>query len=307
VPGPLGPRWEDLATARKATSLWTLIKCSVEHWVADNASTLGAALAFYCAFSLAPLLVLTVTAAGLFVGSDVAYSYVGQQLTGLFGAGTARVLIEATRSAQSADGIVATVVSIITLVIGASTVFTALENALELIWGAQENVPKGVRGFLRSRLLSFGFILALGFLLLVSLTISTGVAALRTALAHRVAGLVVLTAGLDFVISVAFITGLFFLLYRYMPARRAPAKPVLWGALVTALLFQLGRWAIGLYLGKSTQPSAFGAAASFVALLLWLYYSAQIFLLGAEFTSCLAGLRPVPEKIPRHEGTPRTS
>ncbi len=132
---------------------------------------------------------------------------------------------------------------------------------------------------------------AVGFLLLVSLSISTALAALREVIAERFSEVVVVAAILDLVISVALITGLIALIYRYLPARRLAWRPILWGALVTALLFHLGRWAISLYLGHSTQPSAFGAAASFAALLLWLYYSAQIFLLGAEFTACLGGTR----------------
>src|SRR5689334_16382585 len=165
--------------------IWRVIVCAASHWVSDNAGTLGAALAFYCAFSLAPLLLLLVTAAGWIVGADVAYGYIGQQLTNLFGAGTANVLIEATRHSQTDGGILATVISIVTLLIGATTVFSAIESALELIWGSQALVPSGIRGFIRSRILSFGFILAIGFLLLVSLTLSTGLAALRGSLMHR--------------------------------------------------------------------------------------------------------------------------
>jgi len=265
--------------------------CAASHWVSDNASTLGAALAFYSAFSLAPLLVLLVTAAGWLVGADVAYSFLGQQLTNLFGAPTADILIEAAHRSQSVDGVVATVISAVTLAVGATTVFSALESALELIWGSQALVPRGIRGFIRSRLLSFGFILAVGFLLLISLTLSTALAAMRTSLLRQYPGWITLFALLDFVIAVTLSTALFALVYRYMPARRVSWRDVALGALITALLFQFGRWMIGIYLSQSTQASAFGAAASFVALLLWLYYSAQIFLFGAEFTSCLAGLR----------------
>ena len=147
------------------------------------------------------------------------------------------------------------------------------------------------RGWIRARILSFGLILAVGFLLLVSLSVSTALTALRGVIAKHFTGLVVLTAGLDFLISIGLVTGLIALIYRYMPARRLAWRPILLGALMTALLFNLGRWGISLYLSRATQPSTFGAAASFVALLLWLYYSAQIFLLGAEFTACLGKTR----------------
>lgn len=270
---------------------WSLAKCAIVHWATDNSATIGAALAFYCAFSLAPLLIILVTIAGWIVDAELAYGYLGEQLTALFGKPTAQVLLQAMESSQSAEGVVATIISIGSLVIGATTVFAALEAALEQIWGAAALVPTGVKGWIRTRILSFGVILAVGFLLLVSLSISTALTALRGVIAERFAEFVALTAVLDFAISTGLITGLIALIYRYLPARRLPWRPILWGALATALLFHLGRYVVGLYLSQSTQPSAFGAAAAFAAMLLWVYYTAQIFLLGAEFTACLGGLR----------------
>lgn len=270
---------------------WPLLKSTVMYWVEDQSSTIGAALAFYCAFSLAPLLIILVTIAGWVVGEQVAVGQLSSQLTALFGAATAKVLLHAMQSSQTAQGTMATIVSVLSLLAGATTVFAALESALEQIWGAKAFVPPGWRGWVRTRLLSFGVILAVGFLLLVSLTLSTAISALGKALAPRFQEWVVLAAVVDFAISIGLISGLIALIYRYMPARRLAWKPVIIGALATALLFHLGRWLIALYLGRSTQPSAFGAAASFAALLLWLYYSAQIFLLGAEFTACIGGLR----------------
>ncbi|MGH8188802.1 MAG: YihY/virulence factor BrkB family protein [Steroidobacteraceae bacterium] len=287
------------ARALSPRRMWSLAKCSVKHWSADQAPTIGASLAFYCAFSLAPLLVIILTVAGWIVGAEAAFGQLSQQLTSLFGKATADILINAMRNAQSADGIVATIISVFTLFLGATTVFAALEAALEQIWGAKALAPSGVRGWLRTRLLSFGLILAVGFLLLVSLTITTVLTSLRSAIARRYEELVIVTGVLDFAISIGLITGLIALIYRYMPAKRLDWRPILWGALVTALLFNFGRWAIGLYLGRSTQPSAFGAAAAFAAMLLWLYYSAQIFLLGAEFTACIGGVhdeQPAKEK-----------
>ena len=274
-----------------ARAPWSLIKCAVSHWSGDQAATIGAALAFYCAFSIAPLLVILLTFAGWAVGAEAAYGHLASQLTALFGTSTAEILLQAVRSSQTADGTIATIVSAFTLLLGATTVFNALEAALEQIWGARELVPKGLRGWVRTRLLSFGLILAVGFLLLVSLSLSTALAALRAAVGRRFTEFVVLAGILDFVISIGLVTGLIALIYRYMPARRMQWRPILWGALVTALLFHLGRWGIAWYLGRSSQPSAFGAAASFAAMLLWLYYSAQIFLLGAEFTACFGGAR----------------
>jgi membrane protein len=272
------------------------VKTAAGKWMSDQASSIGAALAFYCAFSLAPLLIIIVAIAGWIVGPEVAHGYVGAQLTSLFGKGSTDMILQAMSSARTAGGLGATMLSIATLLIGATTVLTALESALEQIWGAKGVGPAGWRGFVRTRLLSFGIILAIGFILLVSLTITTGLAALRGWVSARFTGFVVLIGGLDFVISISLATVLVALIYRYLPPKRLPWRQVLLGAFVTALLFFFGRWAIGLYLGKSTQPTAFGAAASFAALLLWLYYSAQIFLFGAEITAVLGGTQPEAER-----------
>jgi membrane protein len=278
-------------------SLWSILRGTAENWLADQASSISAALAFYCAFSLAPLLIIIVTIAGWIVGDKLAYSYLDTQVTLLFGSQSAKLILQAMDSARSEEGTWATVVSVVMLLVGASTVFAALESALQQVWGGRDAVRRGWRAFLRARLVSFGFILAIGFLLLVSLTLSTALAALRGYALRHFEGMVGVFAGLDFLLSIALGTGLVALMYRYLPARRLPWRQVLLGALVTALLFHLGRWAIGLYLGNATQPTAYGAAASFAALLLWLYYSAQIFLFGAEFTACLGQSRKQPGPI----------
>jgi len=277
---------------------WSLAKDAAIRWSANHGPTIGAALAFYSAFSLAPLLVILVTTVGWIVGSESAYNYVGSVLLELFGAGGADVLLDAMRSSQSHQGTLAIVLSVVTLMIGATSVFAALEYALGHIWGLPANSTQGWRELIRTRLLSFGLILAIGFLLLVSLSLTTALSALRGYVAERFAWLVVLTGLTDFVLSLVMSAGLIALIFRYMPAQRLPWGVVLRGAVVTALLFHLGRWAIGLYLGNATQPSAFGAAASFVALLLWLYYSAQIFLFGAELTASLGR-----ERAARSAGT----
>jgi membrane protein len=277
----------------RLTSLrpWPILKTTFSNWMSDQASSIGAALAFYSAFSLAPLLVIAVAAVGWIVGAQAADAYIGAQLEELFGGTTAKMVVEAMHSSQKAQGIWATIVSIVTLVIGATTVFSALESALQQIWGTSKQRPGGWRGFLRTRVVSFGFILAIGFLLLISLTMTTALAGLRGWVANRYEGLVAVLGTLEFVASTALGTGLIALLYRYLPAARLSWRHVLLGAFVTTLLFQAGRWGIGLYLGRATQPSTFGAAASFAALLLWLYYSAQIFLFGAEFTAVIGGSR----------------
>jgi membrane protein len=264
---------------------------AAEYWSADNASTVGAALAFYCAFSLAPLLVIISTIAGLIIGKSAAYGQIAYQLNALFGPSTAKILLSAVQSSQQTRGVLATWVSAVTLVISATTVLSALETALESIWNSAKLAPAGIRGFIRRRLLSIGFILALGFLLLVSLTITTVMSTLRTDLATHEAALIGAIGALDLLFSLLLVSGIFAAIYRYMPTKRLPWSVVIRGGILTAIFFNIGHWAIGLYLAHSTQPTAFGAAASFAALLLWLYYTAQIFLYGAEFTAYLGGLR----------------
>jgi membrane protein len=268
-----------------------VVACAARNWVADNASTTGASLAFFCAFSIAPLLVIVLTTAGWIVGATAAYSQIDAQLNALFGPSTARILLDAIKSSQHSEGITATVVSVVTLLIGATTVLSALETLLEQIWKSEALAVAGLRGWIRTRFLSLGFILTLGFLLLVSLTISTGIASLQKHMGAQHAAAAWLIGAVDIVVSVSLVAFLFALIFRYMPARRLPWKDVAVGGLITAILFDVGRWAVGLYLSHSTQPSAFGAAASFATLLLWLYYTSLIFLFGAEFTSCLGGLR----------------
>lgn len=290
------------SAARKAVEL---IACAARYWSSDNGSTIGAALAFFSAFSLAPLLIIISTVLGLVVGSKSAHGQIGAQLSGLFGSSTAKILLDAMKSSQEAQGVLATVVSIFTLLIGATTVLAALQQALEQIWRSGAKPGSGLTGWIRTRFLSLGFILALGFLLLVSLTITTGLSGLRGWLAGAHPSMVVAIGALDVLISLALVSMLFAIIYRYMPTRRLPWRVVLIGGLVTAVLFDVGRWGVGLYLAHSTQPSAFGAASSFVALLLWLYYTAQIFLFGAEFTACLGGLRKEESDAPAADGSAR--
>jgi membrane protein len=267
-----------------------VLVCAFRRWFADNGSATAAALAFYCAFSLAPLLVIVLTVSGWVVGAQSAFHFVEQQLVMLFGSDTAQILVEAVRSSQDYEGYLATAVSIATLLVAATTVLAELEQALNRIWGTNVAASGGVRTWIRRRVLSLGFILALSFMLLATLTISTMVVGVRAWLAERYAPLLGLVGMLDMLVSLAVITLLFALIYRYMPGQRLRWGVVVAGGLVTALLFALGKWVVGLYLAHSAVPNAFGAAASFAALLLWLYYTAQIFLFGAEFTACLGGL-----------------
>jgi membrane protein len=268
-----------------------LAACAARYWNSDNASNIAAELAFYCAFSLAPLLIIILTLTGWLVGSDAAYNQIGAQLNALFGDATAKTLLQAAKSSQQAQGLAATLISIITLLVGATTVLAALQQALDQIWQSARLARSGLVGWVRTRFLSLAFILALGFLLLVSLTISTGLTGIRSKVAHAYPSMVAVVAGLDLVVSLALVAALFAVLYRYMPARKLPWRAVLVGGAITAVLFDIGRWGAGFYLAHSTQASAFGAASSFAALLLWLYYTSLVFLFGAEFTACLGRVR----------------
>ena len=275
----------------RLTQSVVLAKCAARNWVSDNATTTGASLAFFCAFSLAPLLVIVLTTAGWIVGATAAYSQIGTQLSALFGPSVAKILLEAIRHSQQTQGLVATVVSVVTLLIGATTVLSALQTLLQQIWRSEALSSVGIRGWIRTRFLSLGFILALGFLLLVSLTISTGLSMLRKHIGEQHSAAVGVLGVFDVLLSIFMVALLFAFIFRYLPAKRLPWKSVAIGGLVTAALFDVGRWAVGVYLAHSTQPSAFGAAASFATLLLWLYYTSLIFLFGAEYTACLGGLR----------------
>jgi membrane protein len=268
-----------------------LAKCAARNWISDNATTTGASLAFFCAFSIAPLLVIVLTTSGWIVGATAAYSQIGVQLSALFGPSVAKILLEAIKNSQQTQGIVATVISVVTLLIGATTVLSALRTLLQQIWKSESVSSVGIGGWIRTRFLSLGFILALGFLLLVSLTVSTGLSVLRKHIGEQHSAAVGLLGAFDVLLSVFLVASLFAVIFRYLPAKRLPWKAVAIGGFVTAVLFDIGRWAVGVYLAHSTQPSAFGAAASFATLLLWLYYTSLIFLFGAEYTACLGGLR----------------
>jgi len=283
-----------------------VLRCTAQHWNSDNASTTGAALAFFSAFSIAPLLVILLTFAGWIIGAKSAFGVIGAQLDSLFGHATAAILLSAVQKSQHFEGLLATAISVATLLIGATSVLAALTYSLQLIWQSPVLKSSGLVGWLRRRFLSLGFILTLGFLLTISFAVSTGISSVRARLAVSHPTMLGLVTLADFAVSIMLVSILFSLIFRYMPARKLPWAVVLAGGFLTAVLFDVGRWAVGLYLAHSTEPSAFGAAASFVTLLLWLYYTAQIFLFGAEFTACLGGLRETGAQPPGRAGSGST-
>jgi len=264
-----------------------LIRKSVSAWVDDYAPSMGAALAYYTLFALAPLLIIAVAVAGLVFGKEAARGEIVAQLQGLIGREGALAVQGLLKSAHGPGrDIFATAISVLTLVIGATTVFAELQSDLDRIWrvpaSAKEN---GIWALLRTHLLSFGMVLGLGFLMLVSLLISAAIAVFgQLNNIYFLAGGEVFYQAINFSISFATTTLLFAMIYKFMPRAGIAWRDVWIGAAVTALMFEIGKFLIGLYLGKAGVSSGFGAAGSLVVLMVWVYFSAQIFLLGAEFT-----------------------
>jgi len=269
----------------RATALWRLGLQAITSWSDDGASSMGAALAYYTLFSVAPLLLIVVSVAGLVFGEEAARGEVFGQLEHLMGAQGAAAVQGLLQSANKpAESALATGIGIVALLVGATTVFAELQNALDRIWRAPAPGARGIFALLRARLLSFGMILGLGFLLMVSLLVSAALAAFEKWWSPVFGGWAPLAQGLNLLVSFLFITAVFAMIYKFMPRVHVAWRDVGVGAAVTALLFTIGKHLIGLYIGRSSITSAFGAAGSLAVLLVWLYYSAQIFLLGAEFT-----------------------
>ena len=263
---------------------WRLVRESVTSFIEDEALTRGAAIAFFTITSIGPVLLIVVAIAGLAFGQDAARGAIVGQLSGLMGQQSAELLQTALRgAANKSSGIWASAVGVITLIITASGVFGEMQSALNVIWQAE---PKGttVSRLIRARAASLGLVAALGFLLLVSLVISALLSALSQEInAYIPFGHFILQA-LDLLISFALIAVLFAAIYKVLPDRELKWRDVLVGAVATAFLFSIGKFLIGLYIGSSAVSSSYGAAGALIVVLLWIYYSAQIFLLGAEFT-----------------------
>jgi membrane protein len=280
---------------------WPLMRRTVGAWFDDGAASMGAALAYYTLFSLAPLLLIVIAVAGLFFGPDAARGEIFEQLQALIGAPGALAVQELLESVnRPAGGVLATVSGVVLMLIGATTVLAELQSALDRIWRAPPRPQGGVWRFLRARVLSFGLILGLGFLLVVSLVLSAALAAVQKWWSAWFGGWELALQAINLLSSLGLMTLMFAMIYKIMPRVRVDWSDVWIGALVTAALLTVGRAAIGVYLGTGAVTSGFGAAGSLVAVLVWVYYSAQIFLLGAEFTWVFAHARgsrrgaPVP-------------
>ena len=266
-----------------------IIKETFAEWNADNAPRLGAALAFYTILSLAPLLVVAISIAGLVFGDDAARGQIVAQFQGLVGQQGAEAVQTMIQNANKpATGIVATVLGIITLLFSASGVFGELQSSLNEIWDIKPKPSKGIMDTIKQRFFSFSLVLGTGFLLLVSLVLSAALAGFYGVIERYFPGMGIIGTILNFLISLLVTTLLFAAIYKLLPDAEITWKDAFIGATATALLFSIGRYLIGLYLGRASVGSAFGAAGTLVVLLIWIYYSAQILFMGAEFTQVYA-------------------
>lgn len=277
-----------------------VLKESFKEWKDDDALQLGAALAYYTIFSLAPLLLIAISVAGLFFGREAAQGQIVHQIDQLVGRqGAAAIQTMVANAGRYGSGVLGTAVGIVTILFGATGVFVQLQNALNRIWNVEARPGQGIWSFLRTRFLSFGMVLGVGFLLLVSLVISAAISALDSWVTGLFPGAEVLIGIASFLIGLAFITLLFAMIFKFLPDVEIAWRDVWVGAAVTTALFLVGKVLIGLYLGNSSVASGYGAAGSLVVLLLWIYYSTQILFFGAELTEVYAaryGSRIVPSE-----------
>jgi membrane protein len=288
------------ADKRSLKTWWTLVKAAGQSWLDDYAASMGAAISYYTVFSLAPLLLIVISVAGLVFGDEAVRGELFGQLQGLMGEDAAKAIQEMLAGvSKPAHGIIGTTVGLLILLVGATTVFGELQDALDRIWRAPDR-PKGggLWGLIRARLLSFGMILCLAFLLVVSLVMGAVISALGKWWGPLFGGWEVLAQVVNLAVGFGLTTVIFAVIYKMMPRVHIKWHDVWIGALVTAALFTIGKFLIGLYIGKSGVASGFGAAGSIVIIFIWVYYSAQIFLLGAEFTwvyaKTLGSLRGTP-------------
>jgi membrane protein len=270
-------------------------------WWEDNALRLGASLAYYTLFAIAPIMLVAIAIAGLAFGPEaVRGELVGQlrALLGSDGADAVQAMLEGASRRQS--GIVATIVGSITFVFAATGAFLELQTVLNTIWRVKPRPDANVTAFIRDRVRSFGIVMAIGFLLLVSLAVSAGLSAASGWVDRHAPAIPFVWQALNAIVGLGVVTALFAMLFRFLPDVELEWRDVLTGALVTAILFTFGKQAIGFYIGQSATASSYGAAGSVIVLLLWVYYSAQILLLGAEFTriySSTHGSRPQPQSF----------
>ena len=267
-------------------SLYQLLKATFQGWINDYAASMGAALAFYTLFSIAPLLLIVLSITGFVFGVEAARGEIAGQLENLLGEQGALAVQSLLQNVNKPkEGLMASIIGLVLLIIGATTVFAELQSSLDRIWQAPERAKiNGLIALFRERLLSFGLILGIGFILMVSLLFSAALATMHQLWSPQFKQWEFLLNLINIGFSFLMTTAMFALIYKLMPSVKIRWSEVWVGAIITAILFTAGKHLIGLYIGRSAITSGFGVAGSLVALLVWVYYSAQIFLLGAEFT-----------------------
>ncbi len=285
-----------------AAGLWTVLQRAFVGWWGDNVPRMGAALAYYTLFSLAPILIVAISIAGLAFGQDAVRGQIVGQIEGLVGRqGAQAVQGMLEGAARPSSSIPATIIGIITFFLGATGAFLELQTDLDAIWRVKPKQSGSfLQALLKQRLISFGLVLGFAFLLLTSLVVSAALAALHTYMGTAFPGVAVLWEALDVLVSLVVITALFAMIYKVLPDVKLAWRDVWVGGLVTAGLFTIGKSLIGFYIGSSAFSSTYGAAGSVIVVLVWVYYSAQIILLGAEFTREYVkrfGRKPPPEEF----------
>ncbi|GAB4234446.1 MAG: YihY/virulence factor BrkB family protein [Elainellaceae cyanobacterium] len=275
----------------RVKQIWRLLKETFQEWNEDKASQLAASLAYYTVFSLAPLLVIVIAIASLLFDRATVQDQITTQIQGLVGQEGASLVQTALENANQPgqnSGLFASIISIALLILGASGVFGHLQDALNTIWNVKAKPNNAAKGFVQKRLLSFAMVVTIGFLLMVSLVVSTALAALSSYFSNLLPGSDALWQLLNIVLSLAILSFLFALLYKFVPDVEIAWGDVWFGAIVTAVLFTIGKYALGMYIGNGGFGSVYGAAGSVIIILAWVYYSAQILFFGAELTQVYA-------------------
>jgi membrane protein len=282
-------------------SLWQFLKDIFTQWMGDEPFLLASSLSYYTLFSLAPLLVIAIALAGFVFGREAAQNQIVETIGGMIGPESAEAIQGMIQNASNKPktGIISTAVGAVILLIGAGGVVGQLQTSLNKIWEVEPKPGQGIWVFIRQRFISFAMVLAVGFLLLVSLVMTALLTGFSQFLGSLMGGAEFIGHLLDIVVSFGFITLLFAMIYKFVPDVQIQWSDVWIGAALTSILFTIGKYLIGLYLGSSGISSAYGAAGSLVAVLVWVYYSSLIFLLGAEFTQGYAatygsGVAPAP-------------
>jgi membrane protein len=270
---------------------WKLLKLTAEEWLNDKAPQLGAALAYYTVFSLAPLILLLLAVIGVVFRNDPAgaWSKITEQMSYFLDKSAIQVVQDIARTAAApGKSTLATIIGIALALFGASGVFGQLQDALNTIWGVKAKPTRGIWGFLRARFLSFAMVAGVCFLLLVSLMIEALLKGFSHYIQARLPGALTIAVSVYLIFDFAVVVALFGMIFKVLPDVRTRWRDIWVGAMMTGLFFVIGKWVLGLYLGSGTAASAYGAASSLVTLLLWTYYSSQILLFGAEFTQVYA-------------------